>query len=144
MFFSNCVNAICLVLQFYLVLQCLVILINSSRFAWVLNIEYAYCPAFARDVKVAASGIYDVNIHLASALHKTSKTKTKTHNIPMTSFFAVKPHSSFATIMIGTPLSQFLVKHNLSSSVADYFTDFVKMKFPDSEHVLVMFTNNQI
>ena len=49
--------------------------------------EYSrMCTTCAGDVKLAASGVYDTNMHPATALHKTNEAKAKT-DVPMASFF---------------------------------------------------------
>ena len=93
------------------------------------GIEYAHCAVCARDVKVAASGAY-MDTHLATVLHKTNEAKAITR-LPMTSFFTVKPQTSAAITKAEVFFEQFVAECSLSASVADHFTDFVKVMFSD-------------
>ena len=97
----------------------------------------------ARDVNVAGSGIYDVNMYLATALHKTNEAKAITR-LPMTSFFTVKPQTSAAITKAEVFFEQFVAECSLSASVADHFTDFVKVMIPDSYLLLAMFANSTV
>jgi len=60
----------------------------------------------------------------------------------MTSFFAVKPQSSSAITKKEVLFAQFVAEYNLSASVADHFTDLVKVIFPDRILILAMFANS--
>ena len=51
----------------------------------------------------------------------------------MTKFFAVKPQSSSTITKADILFAQFMTEHNPSTSVADHFTDLVKVIFPESE-----------
>ena len=57
--------------------------------------EYARCTICSRDIKVAASGVFDVQLHLGMSTHQSNEAKLKTYK-PMTSFFGAKPHTSAA------------------------------------------------
>ena len=93
--------------------------------------EFVRCTVCSRDVKVAASGVFDVRAHIATALHKGNEAKAKTFT-PITQFFGTKPETSSAVTKAEVLFAQFVAEHNLAASVADHFTDLVKTMFPDS------------
>ena len=93
--------------------------------------EYAQCTICSRDIKVAASGVFDVRMHLGTSMHQSNETKAKTYK-PMTSFFGAKPHTSAAVTKAEVMFCNFVAEHNLAASVSDHFTDLVKTMFADS------------
>ena len=40
--------------------------------------EYARCTICCRDIKVAASGVFDVRMHLGTSMHQSNEKKAKT------------------------------------------------------------------
>ena len=93
--------------------------------------EYARCTICSRDIKVAASGVFDVRMHLGTSMHQSNETKSKTYK-PMTSFFGAKPHTSAAVTKAEVSFCNFVAEHNLVASVSNHFTDLVKTMFTDS------------
>jgi len=66
--------------------------------------------------------------HLKSASHSTLNTATKT------SFFVTSKTTDLSANVLtaGVKFAQFVAKHNLPFSVADYFTKLAKQLFPNS------------
>ena len=93
--------------------------------------EYARCLICARDIKVAASGVFDVRMHLGTSMHQSNEAKSRTYK-PMTSFFGAKPHTSASVTKAEVLFCQFVAEHNLAASVSDHFTDLVKTMFANS------------
>ena len=80
--------------------------------------EFARCTVCSRDVKVVASGVFDIRAHIATAMHKANETMAKTFT-PMTQFFGTKPQTSSAVTKAEVLFAQFVAEHNLPASVAD-------------------------
>ena len=62
--------------------------------------EFARCTVCSRDVKVVASGVFDIRAHIATAMHKANETMAKTFT-PMThcgimivNVLGLNPHTS--------------------------------------------------
>ena len=81
---------------------------------------------------VAHSGLYDVNRHSETALHKKgilSTTKTST----IDNFLPVRTTIDHQVIRAETLFCNFVAEHYLAFSVADHFSDLCKKMFPDSK-----------
>ncbi len=101
---------------------------------------YSYCVPCRKDVKVLASGFYDLKTHFGTTGHKHNVSKSKTFK-PMDEHFFSKANSSPPNKATAAEIMfcQFLAEHNIPPSVADHFTDLVKAMFPDSKLAQVRF-----
>ena len=89
-------------------------------------------PPDTRDIKICASGVYDVREHLKTKLHGRN-VKSSSQHAPMTTFFrrqSVDVPESVTTAEV--LFSFFVAEHNLPANVTDHFTDLVPRLFPDS------------
>ena len=94
--------------------------------------QYAWCVPCTRDIKICASGVYDVREHLKTKLHGRN-VKSSSQHAPMTTFFrrqSVDVPESVTTAEV--LFSFFVAEHNLPANVTDHFTDLVPRLFPDS------------
>ena len=91
-----------------------------------LGSQHAWCTVCCRDIKVAASGVYDVREHIKSKLHER-----QLHCGQVTNF--VKAEVLFANFMAEQNLPALLAEHNLPVLLADHFTDLARLMFPDSD-----------
>ncbi len=94
--------------------------------------QYAHCTVCNRDVKVAASGVYDIKEHFKTNLHK--KNLRESENQPRMTFFT-KPQPSTPTNVLRSEvlLTNFIAQHNLTLSLADHLCDLLPQLCPDSE-----------
>ncbi|XP_060556756.1 uncharacterized protein LOC132717332 [Ruditapes philippinarum] len=93
--------------------------------------EYVRCTACNIDVSVASGGRNDLTRHINSKIHNSNiQTVNSTQKIN-NSFF--KPASYDPVARAEVYFAAFIAEHNLSFSVADHFTDLVKVMFPDSD-----------
>ena len=93
-----------------------------------LGSNYAWCTVCCRDVKVAASGVYDVREHLKSKLHER-----QLKCVQMTSYVTPKClDSGDATTRAEVMFCYFVAEHNLPALMADHFSDLAREMFPDS------------
>ena len=99
-----------------------------------LGEQYARCILCSRDVKVSASGVYDVKEHIRSKVHQTNEELRDKHATvkaffkPSTSAVTASSNATKAEILF----SYFVAEHNLPASASDHFTDLVHTMFPDS------------
>lgn len=94
-----------------------------------LGSNYAWCTVCCRDIKVAASGVYDVREHVKSKTHERQLQCSQ-----VTSFFKPKStDSTDSTTKAEVLFSFFVAEHNLPALLADHFTDLARQMFPDSE-----------
>lgn len=94
------------------------------------NEQYARCDVCNRDIKVAASGVYDVKEHLKSSLHKKNAEERKGQQ-RLTSF--VKPQTSTSATRSEVMVCNFIAQHNLPLSVADHMCELLPKLCPDSQ-----------
>lgn len=95
--------------------------------------EFSFCVPCKKDVKVAASGFYDMKSHFKTAGHVENVAKSKSH-VPLTQHFAssTNPTSSHKATSAEILFCHFLAEHNIPFTAADHFSDLVKSMFPDS------------
>ena len=95
--------------------------------------HYAWCVPCSRDIKVSASGVYDVREHLKSKLHVRMVDSGRQQK-PMTMFFKLaRIDTPDSVITAEVMFSYFAAEHNLPAAIADHFTDLAPHFFPDSE-----------
>ena len=103
--------------------------------------EYSFCVPCRQDVKVLASGFYDLESHFESNKHEANVRKLKTykpldqHFSPSTQEKSPKYGATSAEVMF----AQFLAEHNIPPTAGDHFTQLVKHMFPDSRIAKVRF-----
>ena len=94
-----------------------------------LGSQHAWCTVCCRDIKVAASGVYDVREHIKSKLHER-----QLHCGQVTNFFKPRPaDSADSTTKAEVLFANFVAEHNLPALLADHFTDLARLMFPDSD-----------
>ena len=87
--------------------------------------QYARCSLCSCDVKVAASGLYDVNEHIKSNLYKAN-LKKHVEGANVRAFFKLQANCSNATNEVTRAevmFAYFVAEHNLLATVGDNFTD---------------------
>ena len=92
------------------------------------NDEYAHCAVCRKDIKVLASGAYDVNQHIETPTHKRNVKGSKME--PTLSSF-VKPQKSSTVLKAEVMMSNFIVQHNLP--IADHLSYLLPKLCADSE-----------
>ena len=97
-----------------------------------LGENHAWCVPCSRDVKVAASGIYDVREHIKSKAH-IRKVESGRQHLPVNTFFNRPVNTPDNIINAEIMFSYFVAEHNLPAAIADHFTDLAQRLFPDSE-----------
>ena len=94
-----------------------------------LGSNHAWCTVCCKDLKVAASGVYDVREHIKSKAHERQVKCPQ-----VTSFFKPKrADSADSTTRAEVLFSYFVAEHNLPASLGDHFTELSREMFPDSE-----------
>ena len=106
-------------------------IVSSSR-----GIHYAHCTTCKSDFSIAASGVYDVSVHVWGPRHK-ARAQAATNQRSMAGFL-VKRDSKQAdlehkTVSAEMKFARFVVEHNLPIAVADHVTKLLPRMFPDSE-----------
>ena len=96
--------------------------------------QYARCSVCSRDVKVAASGLYDITEHTKSNLH-AANLKRHEEGATVNTFFKPQPNGgdfanevSRAEVMF----SYFVREHNLPATIGDHLTYLARSMFPNS------------
>ena len=98
-----------------------------------LGEHYAWCVPCSRDIKVSASGVYDVRVHLKSKLHVRMVDSSRQQK-PITTFFKRAGIDTPDSVITAEVIfSYFVAEHNLPAVIADYFTDLAPRLYPDSE-----------
>ena len=88
--------------------------------------QHAWCTVCCRDIKVAASGVYE---HIKQKLHER-----QLHCGQVTNFVKPRPaDSADSTTKAEVIFSYFVVEHNFPALLADHFTDLACQMFPDSD-----------
>ena len=104
-----------------------------------LGEHYAWCVPCSRDIKVSASGMYDVREHLKSKLHVRMVDSSRQQK-PMTMFFKRARIDTLDSVIAAEVMfSYFVAEHNLPAAIADHFTDLAPRLFPDSEVAMNFF-----
>jgi len=105
---------------------------NGVIIASKLGENYAFCKCCNKDVKVAASGIYDIREHLKSKVHQ--RNSQFRFNQPSMTMFAKKRSFDVPTNVLRAEvmMCNFIAQHNLPMSVADHLTDLLPKMFEDS------------
>ena len=97
--------------------------------------QYARCVVCSRDVKVASSGLYDVNENMNSKLH-ASNLKMHEDVATVRAFFKPRTNSDAeaadAVTRAEVLFSYFIAEHNLPGATGDHFTELCRIMFPDS------------
>ena len=94
-----------------------------------LREHYAWCIPCSRDIKVSASGVYDVREHLKSKLHVRMVDSSRQQK-PMTTFFKRVGIDTPDTVITDEVMfSYFVAEHNLPTAIADHFTDMASRNF---------------
>ena len=94
--------------------------------------DYSYCVPCKKDIKVTASGFYDLESHFRTTKHAENLAISKTFK-PVNMHFALKKESNTATTEAEVKFCHFIAEHNIPFNAADYFSDLVKPLFPDSK-----------
>ncbi|XP_077440712.1 protein FAM200B-like isoform X1 [Vanacampus margaritifer] len=96
--------------------------------------QFSFCVPCNKDVKVAASGFYDLKSHFKTAGHVENVKKNNSH-VPLTKHFVstANPAASHKTTNAEILFCHFLAEHNIAFTAADHFSDLVKVMFPDSQ-----------
>ena len=99
------------------------------------NDQYAHCTMCRRDIKVTASGVYDVNQHIISPLHKQNMEETQTQ--PTLSSF-VKPQKSSTVLKSEVMFSNFIVQpaHRRRWSPVRFITEALPRQWSSKENLL--------
>ena len=97
--------------------------------------QYARCSLCSRDVKVAASGLYDVNEYIKSNLHKANLIKHE-EVATVIAFFKPQTNCSDAANEVTRAevmFAYFVAEHNLPATIGDHFAYLARAMFPDSD-----------
>ncbi|XP_077581558.1 zinc finger BED domain-containing protein 5-like [Stigmatopora nigra] len=96
--------------------------------------EFSYCVACKTDIKVAASGFYDVRRHFSTDGHIEAVHKAKQFK-PISEHFSAKIKDPSPDLCTRAEIlfAQFVAEHNLPATVADHFTSLIKEMCPDSK-----------
>ena len=94
--------------------------------------DYSYCVPCKKDIKVTASGFYDLESHFKAKKHAENLAISKTFK-PVNMHFVPKKESSTATAEAEVKFCHFIAEHNISFTAADHFSDLVKSLFPGSK-----------
>ena len=98
--------------------------------------QYARCSLCSRDVKVVASGLYDVNEHIKSNLHKANLKKHE-ERTTVRAFFKPQANCSDAANDVTRAevmFAYFVAEHSLPATIGDHFTDLARPMFPGQRH----------
>ena len=81
-----------------------------------LGSQHAWCTVCCRDIKIAASGVYDVREHIKSKLHER-----QLHCGQVTNFFKPRPaDSADSTTKAEVLFANFVAEHNLPALLAEH------------------------
>ena len=96
--------------------------------------QYARGSVCSRDVKVAASGLYDVTEHQKSNL-LSANVKHHEKGATVDGFFKPQPNGGDSANEVTSAevlFAYFVAEHNLPATFGDHFTDLARAMFPDS------------
>ena len=106
-------------------------IVSSSR-----GIHYAHCTMCNSDFSIAASGVYDVSVHVGGPRHK-ARAQAATNQRSMAGFLVKRDSKQVdlehKTVSAEMKFARFVVEHNLPIAVADHVTKLLPRMFPDSE-----------
>lgn len=97
--------------------------------------HYAFCTICKADFSIAASGVYDIGVHMNGKKHMDRFANVKTPLPSITKFFAKSSdmcdleHQALSAEMMFT---EFLIEHNVALAAADHFTKLLPKMCPDS------------
>jgi hypothetical protein len=92
--------------------------------------EFSYCIPCQKDIKVSASGFYDLTTHFGTKKHKENVLRFKSFK-PINQHFTPGKAQNCPT-SAEVIFAHFLAEHNIPPTAGDHFTDLVRNMFPDS------------
>ena len=90
--------------------------------------DYLYGVPCKKDIKVTASGFYDLESHFRTKKHAEYLAISKTFK-PVNMHFSPKKDSNTATTVAEVKFCHFIAEYNIPFTAADHFSDLVKSLF---------------
>ena len=94
--------------------------------------DYSFCVSCKKDIKVTASGFYDLESHFKTKKHVENLAISKTFK-PVNMHFAPKKESNTATTEAEAKFCHYIAENNIPFTAADHFSGLMVSLLPDSK-----------